>query len=168
MSVIKDLVSRLQIVLEAEEDVYRRLKAVLRREERELLDLDPVVLERTTAEKASIAAEAKLHEQARLELCSALGASLGLNEEGLRLSQVVEALGEDAGELGTLHGRLTALVGVTRSLVSANERFANQSLAHVKDTLRLLGKAVPEASTYGPGIARGIGSGRGRLIRATI
>ena len=168
MSVIADLVERLQRVLEAEEDVYRRLKSVLRREERELIELDPIVLERTTAEKAALAAEAKLHEDARVELAAALGATLGLPGSTVRLSEIVSELGAEGGELPGLHARLTAIVGTTRSLLIANERFANRSLSHVKDTLRLLGQAVPDVSTYGPGMARTPSNGRGRLVRAAI
>jgi hypothetical protein len=93
---------------------------------------------------------------------------LGLAEDRPRLSTLVAELGADAGGLGDRHARLSALLSTTRTLLNANERFANRSLARVRETLRLLGHAVPEQVGYGPTAARSGRMGRGRLVRAAI
>lgn len=165
---LADVVGRLEIVLAAEEEAYRRFKQVLRREEQELVALDPIDLERTTAEKQALAAEARLHGESRVELTQPLAARLGVAEKVGRLGELLPLLGERAGALPDHHARLTALIEATRGLLAANERFANRSLGRIQDTLRLLGQAVPEPSGYGPGKDAARGNGRGRLIRAAI
>ena len=168
MTQLRECVAGLQIVLGAEEDVYRRLKALLQREEEELVQLDPNDLERTTAEKRALMSEARLHEESRNALVISLARILGLEEDRPRLSTLIRELGDDAGDLVERHARLSALLSTTRTLVSANERFANRSLTRVRDTLRLLGHAVPEEVGYGPAAARSRRTGRGRLVRAAI
>lgn len=168
MTSVQESVAGLEVVLEAEEGVYRRLKQLLQREEEELVELDPAPLERTTAEKRALAAEARLHEESRLALVRALAAALGLDTPTPRLSVLIEALGPEARGLPDRHARLSALVSTTRLLVASNERFANRSLGRVRDTLRLLGQAVPENPGYGPTSASSGRVGRGRLVRAAI
>lgn len=168
MSTISELVARLQVVLASEEEVYKRFKNLLRREETELIELDPRVLEGTVAEKRALAAEARLHEDSRVHLVGALADLLGLEERRPKLSQLIATLGPDAGELGTLHVRLAALITATRSLLDSNERFAQRSAKRVRETLSLLGQAVPVEVGYGPGAARSKATGRGRLVRASI
>lgn len=164
---LPDVIDRLRIVLEAEEETHGRMRALLRREEVELIELDPAKLEATTAEKQSIAAEARLQEQARIALMRTLAELLGL-PPSTRLSELITALGPDAGPLTDLHARLSALVQATRDLLASNELFAKRSLGRVQETLRLLGQAVPEAPAYGPSRANEPRSGRGRLVRAAI
>ena len=161
-------IAGLEVVLEAEEGVYRRLKQLLQREEEELVGLDPAQLERTTAEKRALAAEARLHEESRLALVRELAEAIGFAEATPRLSALIAELGPEAGGLAERHARLTALVTTTRLLVASNERFANRSLGRVQDTLRLLGQAIPENPGYGPASSSSGRVGRGRLVRATI
>lgn len=168
MSAHTDVVARLEVVLESEEETYRRFKRLLRREEDELIALDPVVLEQTTAEKQAVAAEARLHGESRIELTRALARVLGLDDATPRLSTLIGLLGDDAGSLPDRHARLAALRDSTRALLASNEQFASRSLGRVQDTLRLLGRAIPDADGYGPGRAGGRKTGRGRLIRAAI
>lgn len=161
-------VRRLEIVLESEEDLYRRFKALLRREESELIALDPAVLAETVAEKHALSEEGRLHEESRIHVMETLAGLLGFDGPRPKLSELIESLGAEAGELASLHARLSALVGATRSLLASNERFANRSLSRVQETLRLLGQAVPEEKGYGPGGQRSPTTGRGRLVRAAI
>ena len=144
------------------------MKELLQREEEELVGLDPAQLERTTAEKRALAAEARLHEESRLALVRDLARTLGLEPPTPRLSVLIEELGGDGRGLAQRHARLSALVSTTRMLVTSNERFASRSLGRVRDTLWLLGQAVPETSGYGPASASSGGAGRGRLVRAAI
>ena len=136
MTPLSQTIAGLEVVLEAEEGVYRRLKQLLQREEEELVGLDPTQLERTTAEKRALAAEARLHEESRLALVRDLAAALGQTDPAPRLSTLIAELGPEAGGLTERHARLTALVTTTRLLVASNERFANRSLGRVRDTLR--------------------------------
>lgn len=168
MTTLADRVSRLQVVLHAEEDLYRRMRGVLQREEEELIRLDPSVLEHTLAEKHALAEEGRLLEESRVALTRDLSTSLGLGSEPIKLSALIVALGDEAGELPAIHGRLAALVGSNQNLLADNDRFANRSLRRVKETLRMLGKTVPPDETYGPGSQRTRSAGRGRLLSAAI
>lgn len=168
MSDVQDLVARLEVVIAAEEATYRRFKELLRREEEELIALDARVLRQTTAEKEAIGAEARLHGESRVELTRALASALGQASSGARLSELLPLLGGEADGLRETDVRLRALVTSTRELLAANEQFANRTLGRVQETLRMLGQAVPEAPSYGPGSSLEPASGRGRLVRAAI
>ena len=168
VTTIAEWVGRLETVLESEEDLYRRFRTLLRREESELIGLEPNTLANTLAEKRALTEEARIHEESRLLVTESLAALLGFAGPRPKLSEIIASLGYEAGELPTLHGRLSALIAATRSLLSSNERFASRSLGRVQETLKLLGQAVPEESGYGPGGHRSAGAGRGRLVRATI
>ena len=168
MSGVDEQVARLEVVLQAEENLYLRLRALLRREEAELIELDPARLAQTVEEKRSLAEEARLLEDSRRAIAKTLARALGLGEPLPKLSVLIEVLGEESGRLPDLHARLSALVGATRGLLEANGGFADRSLRRVQETLRMLGRAVPERVGYGPGTARGAGVGRGRIVRAAI
>ncbi len=161
-------VAGLEVVLQAEENLYLRLRELLRREEDELIELDPARIAQTVDEKRSLAEEARLLEDSRRALAGALAVALGLGDRPQKLSVLIEALGGEAARLPELHGRLSALVGSTRSLLEANGGFSDRSLRRVQETLKLLGRAVPERVGYGPGLERGAGVGRGRIVRAAI
>lgn len=168
MSDVEANVARLEVVLRSEEDLYLRMRSLLRREESELIELDAGAIEATVEEKRALAEEGRLLEESRWVIASALSQSLGLGDRPGRLSKLIEALGDDAGELPELHSRLVALIGSNQSLLDANESFANRSLARVRETLRLLGRSVPEEVGYGPRSARNRVAGRGRLVRQAI
>ncbi len=168
MTSIQKHVAGLQVVLQAEEDLYLRLRSLLRREESELIGLDPRVLEDTIEEKRAFAEEARLLEESRVVLTAELGAALGLAEDDRKLGHMMMQLGEDAAQLPMLHGRLKALIASTQALLESNESFANRSLSRVQETLRMLGQAVPEEVGYGPGANRSKSMGRGRLVRQAI
>ena len=166
---LADVVRRLETVLSAEERLYLRLREVLRREESELLGLDASELEATVAEKRALAEEAKLLEESRRIVMVELGVGLGLGEEPVKLSRLIAQLGPEAGGLPGLHGRLRALVGSTRALLEGNERFASRSLVRVQETLRMLGRAIPEETVgYGRRLRSSGQVGRGRLVRQAI
>ena len=168
MSSIGEEVKRLQTILRAEEDLYLRMRTLLRREESELVELDPSTIGQTIEEKRALAEEGRLLEESRNVVVGELTRTLGLEESVPRLSTLISMLGDQAAELPTLHARLTGLIQSTRFLLDANQHFANRSLARVQDTLRLLGRSLPEEVGYGPG-ARGFSSaGRGRLVRQAI
>lgn len=165
---LDEQVSRLEVVLQAEENLYLRLRNVLRREESELIDLDPGRIAATVEEKRSLAEEARLLEDSRRALATLIGRTLGLGDAPQKLSVLIAALGHEAARLPDLHGRLSALVGSTRGLLEANGGFSQRSLKRVQETLKMLGRAVPERVGYGPGVERGAGVGRGRIVRAAI
>ena len=165
---VDEQVGRLEIVLQAEENLYLRLREVLRREEAELIALDPAQIAATVEQKRSLAEEARLLEDSRRALAIALGRALGLGDSPQKLSVLIAALASEAARLPDLHGRLLALVGSTRGLLEANGGFSQRSLKRVQETLKMLGRAVPEKVGYGPGLERGAGVGRGRIVRAAI
>ena len=165
---LDEQVRRLEVVLQAEENLYLRLRDVRRREEAELIELDPAQIAATVEQKGSLAEEARLLEDSRRAVAIVLGRALGLGDSPQKLSVLIEALGAEAARLPELHGRLSALVGSTRGLLEANGGFSQRSLRRVQETLKMLGRAVPEKVGYGPGLERGAGVGRGRIVRAAI
>ena len=168
MTGVPDEVERLASVLRAEEGLYLRMRALLQREEAELIELDPNVIHQTVEAKRALAEEGRLLEESRQVLAGELAIRLGFGESAPKLSKLIAALGDQAGELPALHARLTALIGSARSLLDGNQSFANRSLARVQDTLRLLGRSVPEEVGYGPGGQGPSSTGRGRLVRQAI
>ena len=165
---VDEQVGRLEVVLQAEENLYLRLRDVLRREESELIELDPAKIAVTVEQKLSLAEEARLLEDSRRALTIALGRALGLGDAPQKISSLIDALGAEAARLPDLHGRLSALIGSTRGLLEANGGFSQRSLKRVQETLKMLGRAVPERVGYGPGFERGPDVGRGRIVRAAI
>jgi hypothetical protein len=162
-------VAGLEIVLQTEENLYLRLRDVLRREEQSLIELEPGEIAAIVDEKRSLAEEARLLEDSRRALTAMLGRSLGLPDAPQKLSALIEVLGDEAGRLPEQHGRLSALIRATRGLLEANGHFSERSLQRVQETLRMLGRAVPEQIGYGPGASPVESSmGRGRLVRAAI
>ena len=168
MTTVQKNVAGLQAVLQAEEDLYLRLRSLLRREESELIGLDPSVLEETVEEKRAFAEEAKLLAESRVVLTSDLAGALGLERQGQRLGDMLAPLGDEAAQLPAIYSRLKALVGSTQALLDSNESFSNRSLSRVQETLRMLGRAVPEEVGYGPSAHRASSAGRGRLVRQSI
>lgn len=168
MTTQRDQVAGLERVLEAEEGVYLRLRALLRQEEADLITLEPAQIADTVERKRALAEEARLLEDSRRVLTGELARGLGYGASPARLSVLIGALGNEAGRLPELHARLVALIVATRALLEANGSFAERSLRHVQETLRLLGRTAPEPVGYGPGAATGAALGRGRLVRATI
>lgn len=161
-------VDNLRTILLAEEELYLRMRTVLSRDEEVLIALDPRVLAETVEEKRMLAEEGRLLEESRTELIRELAASLGLDATSLKLSELIAAFGDEAGDLPEVHARLAALVASTRTLVDANQGFANRSLGRVQETLRLLGRSLPDESGYGPARRSGSSTGRGRLVRQAI
>ncbi|MEZ4330194.1 MAG: flagellar export chaperone FlgN [Myxococcota bacterium] len=168
MKGMAEQVAGLETVLQAEEDLYLRLRDVLRFEEAELVTLDPARISELVERKRGLAEEVRLLEDSRRALAGTLARSLGLGDRPVRLGDLIEALDREAGRLPELHARLSALVASTRSLVESNGSFADRSLRHIRETLGMLGRAVPERPGYGPGAAGRGGAGRGRLVRAAI
>lgn len=169
MKSVEQQVTGLEVVLQTEENLYLRLRDVLRREELQLVELDPAQIADTVDQKRSLAEEGRLLEDSRRALTSTLARSLGLGDQPVKLSALIELLDDEAGRLPELHGRLSALIQSTRGLLEANGSFSERSLRRVQETLRMLGRAVPEKVGYGPGSERGAAAmGRGRLVRAAI
>jgi flagellar biosynthesis/type III secretory pathway chaperone len=168
MKGVEEQIAGLEVVLAAEENVYLRLRDVLRREEAELITLDPVQIEDIVERKRGLAEEARLLEDSRRVLTKALAGSLGLGDQPVKLGSLITALDAEARRLPELHARLSALITSTRSLLESNGSFADRSLRHIQETLRMLGRAVPEKIGYGPNSVGNGSMGRGRLVRATI
>lgn len=168
MKPVEEQVAGLEVVLQAEENVYLRLREVLRREEAELIALDPAEIAEIVERKRGLAEEAQLIEDSRRALVAGLARTIGLAAQPIRLGALIEALDGEAGRLPELHGRLTALIRSTRVLLESNGSFADRSLRHIQETLRMLGRAVPEKVGYGPAQVGSGTMGRGRLVRAAI
>lgn len=165
---VPELVARLLTVVEAEVRLYTELRDVLQEERDHIVNLDAAKLEDCVRRKESLASEAMLLEESRIELATALGGALGLPEARPRLSLLCQRLGPDAGELGEAHSRLVARIGAVRELLDANAAFAGDALAQVRATLELLGRLLPAEPTYQPDVAPGPpAASAGRLLRRT-
>lgn len=159
----RDGARRLEIALQAEADLYERMRDLLQQEREVLLGLDSERLELLTRSKAELADEGRVIEAGRQAVVAQLASELGLRSEGLRLSQLCDRLGPQYAGLRAAHNRLVVLVGVVRELLNANHALAGQSLAEVRATVEALGGLVSEGSAYGPdGAPRSV---RGQLLR---
>ena len=143
-----DAVARLMVILDAEEDLYNRLRDVLQREREVIVKMDADALERIARTKEELCDEARLLEESRAQVASELAGTVGLPERGSRLSEICRRLGPAAGRLRTQHNRLVILVSVVRELLDANAGLAGESLSEVRSTLRLLGGLLPEENLY--------------------
>lgn len=168
MNEVTATVERLEMILRSEEDLYLRLRQTLLRDEPEMIELDPGTLARTVEEKRALAEEGRLLEESRVVVTRELAALIGLGEALPKLSRIAAILGDQAGELPVLHGRLSALIESNQMLIEGNRVFAHRSLGRVRDTLRLLGRATPQPVGYGRSGQPAESSGRGRLIEQAI
>ena len=142
---------RLLTVLLAEERLYGEMRSLLQEEREILYALDAIALEECVAKKEALAEEGRLLEESRIAVVMDLAKTLHLDERPT-LSQLCDALGEEAGPLREVHTRLVALIGAVRELIDANASFAGDSLSQVRNTLRLLGRMMPNEPTYRPGM----------------
>lgn len=166
---IDDHTQRLQTILRSEEGLYLRLLELLRREESEMIELDPQQIAQTVEEKRALCEEGRLLEESRGIITLELAGALGLSGPQPKLSKLIEILGDQAEELPDLHGRLSALIQSTQALLEMNQQFAHRSLGRVRDTLRLLGRSVPEPVGYGrTSTGPSDNNGRGRLVQQAI
>jgi hypothetical protein len=165
---VPELEARLLTVVEAEVRLYAELRDVLQEERDHIVNLDATKLEDCVRRKESLASEATILEESRLELATALGAALGLPDARPRLSLLCEHLPAESGALREAHSRLVARIGAVRELLDANAAFAGDALAQVRATLELLGRLLPAEPTYQPGAVPGPpGAAAGRLLRRT-
>ena len=137
-------------VINAEADVYARLKSVLQDEQAALLDQDLEALTRAIEAKETLAAEANLLEDSLSELVASTAKTLELELARPRLSEIATALGAEGTAVREAQIRLAALVGAVRELVEANDESTRRSLSQVRATIQLLGRLWPEPPTYGP------------------
>ncbi len=165
MTTVRDRAERLVTVLLAEEDLYRQMRDLLQEERRYIVNLEAPELEECVFRKETLAAEGHLLEESRVAVAAELGLALGLDESRPTLSQLCEALGEQAGDLREVHTRLVALIGAVRELLDANNTFAGKSLNQVRGTLRLLGRILPSEPIYNPGARPGDPPVAGSLVR---
>jgi hypothetical protein len=153
---------RLQTVLEAEVELYGRMRDLLQEEREILFCLDAERLEDSTRRKAELADEGRVLESGRQALVAQLAHELALPAEGLRLATLCDALGPEHAGLRQVHNQLVILLGVVRELLHANRSMAGQSLTEVRASIDALGGLLPETA-YGPDGARR--QTTGRLLR---
>lgn len=165
MNASREACARLLTLLDAEERLYLELRSVLQREREALVALDAAAVEDVVRHKEALAEEGRLLEEGRVELALALARELGISEARPTLSQLCLRLGDAAGPLAEAHGRLVALVGAVRELLTANAAFAGDALTQVRVTLRLLGRLLPTTSTYAPLPATEPALPSGRLVQ---
>ncbi len=159
-------VERLSLVLEAEETLYVELRDLLQRERECMVGLDPEGLEQAVEAKEALAEEARLLEESRVEVARELAGALGLGDARPSLSRLLEALGDRSGPLREQHSRLVALLAAVHELVDANATFAREGLDQVQDTLRLLGRLLPQEPVYRPSERPRASRDAGRLVRS--
>ncbi len=161
-------VEHLLVILRREEDLYARLRDVLRDQREVIATMDATeALERLTRAQEELCDEARLLEEGRLEVAAELAARFGLPPTS-RLSEICEQLGPDAVALREAHNRLVIMVGVVRELIEANSTLLGGSISEVRTTLRALGSHVPEDTTYRPSGARARAADTGRLVRQCV
>lgn len=156
----------LSLVLEAEENLYVELRDVLQKERECMVCLDPDGLEQAVEAKELLVEEARLLEESRVDVARKLAGTLGLPDTRPSLSRLLEALGARSGRLLEQHSRLVALLSAVYELIDANASFAREGLDQVQDTLRLLGRLLPQEPVYRPSELPRADHGVGRLVRS--
>ena len=151
---------RLERVLEAEIDLYTRMRDLLHEEREILLCLDAERLEDSTRRKAELADEARVLESGRQAVVAQVSREHSLPLEGLRLASLCERLGPEYTGLRRAHNQLVILLGVVRELLDGNRSMAGQSLAEVRATVDVLGGMLPERASYSADGERRIATGR--------
>jgi len=164
---VTEVMSRLQVILEAEESLYVRLRDLLQEEREVIARMDAAALEEVAREKEMLGDEARLLEESRVEVAGELAVGQGLPARS-RLSVICGRLGEQGGALRRVHNRLVILVSVVRELADANAELVGESLAELRGTLRLLGGMLPDGSLYRPEGPVQPASEPGRLLRRSI
>ena len=159
-------IQMLSLVLETEENLYVELRDVLQRERECMVSLDPDGLEQSVEAKETLAEEARLLEESRIDVARALAEALGLADARPTLTRLLEVLGERSGRLRDQHSRLVALLAAVSELVDANASFAREGLDQVQDTLRLLGGLLPQEPVYRPSERPRASHNAGRLVRS--
>ncbi len=159
-----DVVRRLLVILDAEEALYARMRDLLQREREVVLCMDLAGLEETARQKEELADEARLLEESRVDVASALAESLSLPPR-TPLAQLCRQLGDVGRPLRTVHNRLVILVSVVRELVDANAALVGESLSEIRSTLHMLGGFLPEDNLYGSATGATPGLTSGRLLR---
>ena len=143
-----DRIDALALILDAEEELYRRLRDLLH-EEREILPrLDAQLLTAIARSKEELCDEGRLLEQSRLAACTEIARALGIDEARPRLSRLCGTLGDRGAVLRASHNRLVVMIGVVRELLEENAALARSSLAQVRGTIHLLGGLVPREACY--------------------
>lgn len=163
---LMDAIHRLSLVLDAEENLYVELRDLLQRERECMVGLDPDGLEQAVEAKETLAEEARLLEESRIDVARDLAEEIGIPDPRPTLSRLLEALGDRSGRLREQHSRLVALLAAVRELVDANASFAREGLEQVQDTLRLLGRLLPQEPVYRPSERPRSGRSAGRLVRS--
>ena len=156
----------LSLVLDTEENLYVELRDQLQRERECMVSLDPDGLEQAVEAKETLAEEARLLEESRIDVARDLAEALGIADARPTLSRLLEILGDRSGRLREQHSRLVALLAAVGELVDANANFAREGLAQVQDTLRLLGGLLPQEPVYRPSERPRASQSAGRLVRS--
>jgi len=162
---MSDAAERLRVTLEAEADLYERMRDLLQEEREVLLSLDAARLETLALRKAELADEGRVLEAGRQVVVAQLAEELSLPARGLRMSELCERLGPEQVALRAAHNRLVVLVGVVRELLHANQGLAGQSLSAVRTTIEALGGLLSQGASYGPDGERR--SAHGQLVRSS-
>jgi hypothetical protein len=157
---VSSLIARLLGVLEAEHSLHDRLCAALREERAALGALDGPRIEQLVREKEALVDEGRLLEESRLGVSEELARALGIGAARVRLSELCDALGDEAAPLREAHLRLAARLALARELLEANTAATASELATVQATLRALG-VTPAGDGYGHRTA----PEAGRLLR---
>jgi hypothetical protein len=164
---LTDRIHRLSLVLDAEESLYVELRDCLQRERECMVSLDPDGLEEAVEAKEALAEEARLLEESRADVSRELADALGITDARPTLSRLLETLGDRAtARLREQHSRLVALLAAVGELVDANASFARDGLAQVQDSLRMLGRLLPQEPIYRPAARPQASTSAGRLVRS--
>ena len=161
---MSDTAQRLQIILDAEEELYVRLRDLLQKERGIVLCMDAAGLQEIARSKEEFGDQARLLEESRLEVAAELAVGIGLPAKS-NLSTICSKLSERGSELRLVHNRLVILVSVVRELLDANADLVGESLSEVRATLRLLGGLLPEENLYCPNGPPAAAMATGRLLR---
>ncbi|HHL39966.1 MAG TPA: flagellar protein FlgN [Deltaproteobacteria bacterium] len=135
--------------LRREVTLYKELNEALRAETRNLMERDYKGLFDTVSRKESVLLRLSEAASARGRLLAAVARSLGLEGDGVKLSDVIGRLdGAERTELEGLQSSLLALTAGAAEINEVNKLTVKGCLENVNKTLQLLG-GLAGPGTYG-------------------
>ena len=148
---MNELLGELTSVLEREVNCYQELIASARAEQQALILGKLQELKVTMEAQELLLASTKALEEMRREVRAALAGRLGLPDEELTLTRLVE-LGHDdeAGRIEALRDSVQQVVQELERLNAGNAQLINSSIEFVNQTMWVLLQPRTRKPTYGP------------------
>lgn len=144
-------VESLEQVLREEVELYEKFASYLQRDQELMVKLQIEELEAANKAKDTLLLKIQALEQARRTYVRRLADSMNLNEEKVRLKDLIGRIPAAEGQrLESLRQRLMAATENLRKLQDATTSLANSSISWINGSMASLRRILTPNETYGP------------------